>query len=219
MSLEQLIAPEVPVLVPEDTGVHALDLMEETKFPQLPLVSNDNYTALVQENDVLDWKTPNNALSGADFLNYKPAIFATGHPFEALRIVHQMNLTILPVIDAEGKYLGSVTKDTLLKYITENSGIDAPGGIIVLEVPPRDYTLYDVARICESEDAIILNAQVHPGAAGMLEITLKLNRVTVEGVVASLERHKYHVKEVHGENVNKDDINYNYNLLMNYINM
>ncbi len=219
MSIQQLISPAVPILVPDDTGEHALAIMDENALPQLPLVSGDNYMALVQEHDLLDWNHAGDELSKAGFLNYKPAILAVAHPFEALRLAHQMNLSVLPVVDKEHKYVGSVTKDDLLKYITENSGIDAPGGIIVLEVAPRNYTLYEIARICENEDVTIMNLQVHPNDLGMLEVTLKLNRTAIDPVVASFERYNYHVKEVYGDESSNDDITGKYNLLMNYINM
>ena len=219
MNIEHLISSAVPALSPTDTGDRALELMDENNFTQLPVVSDDNYIALVQESDILDWKKPGDALNTAGFLNYRPAIMSASHPFEALRLVHQMNLSVLPVINNEHKYIGSVTKDTLLNYIVENSGIDTHGGIIVFEVAPRDYTLYEIARICENEDVVIMNTQVHPNEQGKLDITLKLNRTVLDAVVASLERHNYHVKEVYGEDTNKEDIAGKYNLLMNYINM
>lgn len=219
MSLEHLISPSVPTLMPSDSGNKALDLMEENNITQLPIVLGDSYVALIQENDLLDWAHPEAELSTADFLTYKPAIISTGHPFEALRITNQMNLSVLPVIDHEQKYLGAITKDSLLKYITESSGIDKPGGIIVLEIAPRNYTMYEIARICENEDVIITNAQVHGNEKGNLEITLKLNRTTIDAVVSSFERHNYIVKEVYGEDNPDDGIADNYNLLMNYINM
>lgn len=218
MNVEQLISP-VPTLMPGDTGNKALDLMEESNLPELPVVSEDNYIALVQENDVLDWTKPDSALSSADFLNYKPAIIASGHPFEAIRLTHQMNLSVLPVVDNDQKYIGCVTKDGLLKYISENSGIDTPGGIIVLELSPRNYTLYEIARICENEDVMILNLQVHTNGQGMLEVTLKMNRTSLDAVVSSFERHNYHVKDVYGEKNSSDDLRDKYDLLMNYLNM
>ena len=219
MSLEQLLSPVVPTLTPADTGFRALALMEENNFSQLPLVAEDKYMALVQENDVLDWKDPDGNLADAAFINYKPAINISAHPFDAMRLAHQMNLSVLPVVDNEEKYLGAVTRDTLLKYITENSGLDTPGGIIVLEIAQRNYTLYEIARICENEDVIIVNAQMHPNEQGLLEVTLKLNRSDLDPVVSSFERHKYIVKEVYGSEKNDEDIEGKYNLLMNYINM
>jgi acetoin utilization protein AcuB len=219
MNVEQLISPAIPTLVPADTGNQALALMEENNVTELPVVLDDNYIGLVLESDVLDWTKPGSALSGSDFLTYKPAIIASGHPFEALRLAHQMNLSVLPVIDKHHKYIGAITKEGLLKYITENSGIDTPGGIIVLEISPRDYTLVEIARICENEDVIIMNTQVHANENGKLDVTLKVNRTAIEAVVSSFERHNYIVKEVYGENTGNDDIAGKYNLLMNYINM
>jgi len=60
---------------------------------------------------------------------------------------------------------------------------------------------------------------VHTSEHGLMEVTLKLNRSALEAVVSSFERHSYHVKEVFGEESNKEDITGKYNLLMNYLNM
>ena len=219
MNIDQFISPAVPTLIPGDTGSHALEAMEESGYAELPVLQDDTYVALVQENDLLGWDTPEQALSASALLNYKPAIPASSHPFEAMRIMHQMNLSVLPVIDHELKYVGCATTGSLLNYMTQNSGIDNPGGIIVLEILPRNYTLYEIARICENEDVIIMNLQVHTNDQGKLEVTLKLNRSSLDAVVSSFERHNYHVKEVYGDESKKDDITDKYNLLMNYLNM
>lgn len=219
MSLSQLITPTVPLLAPTDSGNKALELMEDAHTNQLPVVAEDNYVALVAENELLDWASPDNELSTSGLLNFKPAINLYAHPFEALRVLHEMNLSVLPVLDEERKYAGSVTKEDMLRYMAENSGISNPGGILVLEIAPRNYTLYEIARICENEDVTILNLQVHTNEQGKLEVTLKLNRTVLDAVVSSFERHNYHVKEVYGEDSNDDDIEGKYNQLMNYINM
>ena len=191
MVIEQLISP-VPTLLPSDTGNKALHLMEENNLTELPLVLEEKYMGLVQENDVLDWAKPESPLSVADFLEYRPAVFANGHPYDALRMAHQQNLSVVPVVDNENKYVGSITRNDLLKYITENSGLDNPGGIIVLEIDPRNYSLYEIARICESEETIIISSQLYSNVAtGKLEVTLKTNRSHIEAVAAAFERHSY----------------------------
>ena len=162
MSLELLISPSVPILEPDDTGERALAAMEENKYAQLPLVADDHYVALIQESDMLDWSRPESKLGDSHFLNYKPAVAASVHPFEAIKLANQLNVGVLPVIDNEHRYLGSVTRDTLLKYVAENSGISTPGGIITLEIAPRNYSLYEIARICENEDVAITTTQGTP---------------------------------------------------------
>lgn len=220
MIIEQLISPIVPTLLPTDTGNRALNIMEEAHLTQLPLVKENQYIGLVQENDVLDWETPERPLDGADFLDYKPAVFAGGHPFEAMRIASQQNLSIVPVVDNENKYIGSITREDLLKYITENSGVDNPGGILVLQMEPRNYSLAEIARICENEDVLIMSTQVSNNEqSGLLEVTLKTNRTNLEALVSSFERHEYDVKEVFGAQDGREELMSRYNLLMNYINM
>lgn len=218
MNVDQLMDQSIPILSTEDTGERALAVMEENNLTQLPIVADEHYAGLVQENDLLEWPDTNAPLNNTAQLN-KPAIIASAHPFEAIRIMNQMNLSILPVIDNEHRYVGTLTKGTLLKYVAETSGIDNPGGIIVLEILPRNYSLYEIARICENEDVMIINLQVHTNEVGKLEVTMKLNRSALDAVVSSFERHDYHVKEVFGQDANIEDIEDKYNLLMNYINM
>ena len=219
MSLELLIAQDVPVVKPGDTGNFALNVMEENFLKQLPVVSEDDYVALISEKELLDWETPERLLSESDLLRFQPIAALNAHPFDALNTMHDLELSVLPVLDQDRKYFGSVTKDTLLHYLAENSGTNAPGGIIVLEILPRNYTLFEIARICENEDVIITNASLRSTADGMLEVTLKLNRTIVDPVVASFERHNYTVKQVYGTHRNDEDLTDNYNLLMTYLDM
>lgn len=220
MVIEQLISPVVPILLPTDTGSRALFLMEENHLAQLPIVLEHKYMALVQENDVLDLDNADTPLNAGDIMDYRPAVFASGHPFEALRVAHQQNLSIVPVVDNENTYLGAITRNDLLKYIAENSGLDSPGGILVLEIEPRSYSLHEIARICESEDVIIISTQLFTNrATGKIEVTIKTNRNDLQGVVQAFERYNYVVKEVFGEQSNNEDMLDRYKMLMNYINM
>jgi hypothetical protein len=220
MLIEQLISPIVPTLILTDTGDRALSLMDENNLEQLPLIAEEKYIALVRENDLMDWDKQESALQGADFLSYRPAVLGTGHPYEAIRLAHQHNLSIVPVIDNENTYIGAVTRSDLLRYITEKSGLDNPGGIIVLEVEPRNYSLYDIARICESEEVLLISTQIFSNKiTGKLEVTLKTNRTSLSAVVSALERRNYKVLEVFGDNTDNASMTDRYNLLMNYINM
>lgn len=221
MNVELLIAKSVPVLSPDDTVERALEILEEHKFNCLPVVvAEDEYVAMVTEDNLLGLDDTNIALSQSGLLQYKPAIIANSHPFDAINIMQEASLAVLPVLDVEhNKYIGSVTKETLLGYIAENGGINNPGGIIVLEIPPRNYSLVEIARLCENEDVVILNMQSRTNERALLEITLKMNRTVLDAVVSSFERHNYHVLEVYGKESNNEDIALKYNQLMNYINM
>lgn len=220
MANEQLISAEVPTILPDDNGSRALELMEGNGLTNIPVVADDKYMALVKESDMLDWATPDDALSKSQFLRYSPAVLAGGHPFDAVKVAYQHNLTVVPVVDKENNYLGSITRGSMLTYFAEHSGYNNPGGIVVLEMNPRDYSLYEIARICESEEAIIVNTNLYTNPkTQQLELTIKTNKMDIDGLTASLERFGYKVIERYGQHVVNDDMQDRFDLLMNYINM
>lgn len=217
--MTRLISPVVPTLLPSDTANRALDIMDQNRLSHLPVVQDDNYLGMVKENDLEEWPDDEKTLDTADLHSFVPAVLVSAHPYEALRILNNMNLDSLPVLDMEQKYIGAITRESVLKYVAESNAYDAPGGIIVLEIKPHNYSLYEVARICENEDVMILNAQLSTLPDGTMELTLKTNRTALEAVLSSLERHEYKIKEVYGDQKNMEDVMDKYHLLMNYLNM
>ena len=220
MSVQNIIAYDVPTILPEDTGETALRLMEENGLSEIPVVVNDQYMALVREDDMLEWATPDNAVSNSHFMRYSPAVKVDAHAYDVLRLAHDQKLSVIPIVDKENKYIGSATHETVLYYLAEKSGVDNPGGIIVLEIPFNDYSLYEIARVAESEEVTIISTQLYTHPSGTKhELTLKTNRANLDALAATYERFGYKVLQVYGEHSNKDDMMDRYNLLMAYINM
>lgn len=221
MIAKQLISAQIPILHPSDKGDAALQIMSDAHLLQLPMVEDDAFKCIIQEEDLANLENPEMPLSNEpQLLGFRPAVFDSVHPFEAVRLAMQQNLNIVPVIDKEEKYLGAISLENLLEYMSEHMGLLEPGGIITLEVKPNDYSLSEISRICESNDITVLQSGVYTNAeTGMLDVTLKINRVEFSGLIASFERYEYKVKEMFGETPAFENLLSRYNLLMNYINM
>lgn len=220
MIIEQLISVELSALHPNDTGEKALSLMQENKVSHLSLVEEGEYKALISEDDVLQWGHPEHLLGTADFLHFRPVVYAHLHPYEAMSRAIQQDISIVPVVNMDNKYLGAVSRNDLFDYMIRHSGIEKSGGILSLLVKPSDYSLSEIARICENNDIIILNTQVitQPGN-DRIEIIIKTNSRELQPLVASFERYEYVVKEVFGELLSNEGLEERYKLLMNFINM
>ncbi len=80
----------------------------------------------------------------------------------------------------------SFTTDSFLSLSdTENS-------LVVIERPLVDYSLTDIARIVESNNARVMNLFVLPIADGnTLMISIKLNLIDITPVLMSFERFDY----------------------------
>lgn len=71
---------------------------------------------------------------------------------------------------------------------------DTENSLVVIEISLIDYTLTEIARIVESNNARIMNVFILPVADGnTLIISIKLNLLDISPVLMSLERFNYKV--------------------------
>jgi acetoin utilization protein AcuB len=220
MNISSLISHDLPILSLQDTGERALVLMQEYRVFHLPLVQRDNYIALVSEDDLLDWDTPEEPLSLAEFVNFRPIIFENMHPLDAARTAKEFNLSVLPIVNTHNHYMGMVTIEKLFEFITDNNAIKEHGAILILEIEQRNYSLTEVARICESNNISILSSSIKSiEHTGLLWITLKINVNDTQALVATFERFNYHVVDVFSSENREHDIQDNFDSFMHYMNM
>jgi DNA-binding MarR family transcriptional regulator len=73
------------------------------------------------------------------------------------------------------------------------------GGILVIAVSVNDYSLSEISRLVESNQAKILSVIVEsdPYSPQRLFVHLKINEKDLSRIVATLERFEYQVIEVH----------------------
>lgn len=220
MPLQEHIASNLPHLEPSDSGLHALELMRIHHVSELPLVNASELITLIKEDDILDWESPERLLSEKQFPDFRPIVYGYMHPYEAAARMTELDISVLPVLDEENKYSGLVTRSELLNFFCDNSGLVQSGGILVLTLKPIDYSLSEIARICENNDIILLNTQIftYPGRE-IMDVILKTNKKDLQALKASFERYDYLVKEIYAELPAQADLIDRYRLLMNYINM
>jgi hypothetical protein len=73
--------------------------------------------------------------------------------------------------------------------------MDQPGGIIVLELIERDYSLSQIAQIVESNNVKVLSMYItSPPESTRLEVTIKVNTGDLVSVIKTFERYKYDIK-------------------------
>ena len=98
---------------------------------------------------------------------------------------------------------------------------DNSGSVIVLEMMPQDYSLTDIARLVEANNAHVLNLLSHQDKdTGRLLITLKIDLEDASPVIRSFERFNYTVLYHFMEKGMVDDmLQQRMNELLHYMNM
>jgi len=215
-----LITPDIPPLRPQDDVSRALDWMEEFKVGHLPVVEGRRLVGMVKDSDLVDRNDPRAAIGAV--MDQVEVPFAKGghHIYEVMKLFSERGLTVVPVVSDMGEYLGAITEHEALRRLAQVTNISDPGSIVVLEMNQVDYSLQQIARIVEGNNAKVLSVYGHtlPGSTRM-EITLKINREDISDILQTFERYEIQVKTTYQGSRFHDDLRGRYEELMRFINL
>ena len=219
MIANELISNDIIPLRTSDTGEEALSIMHEFFVQHLPIVNDRELLGLVSENDILDHDVSEPVGSYA-LSSSHARVRDADHLYEIMRLVAEFDLTAVPVVNADDNYLGLISSGDLLNFYARTASFSEKGSIIILEMQRRDYSLAEIARITESENAIILSSFVEStGDGSLLQVTIKVNHEFMSGIMAGFERFGYKVKATFNEGAAVDTLRERYDSLINYLNV
>ena len=220
MIAKDLISGAVLPLKTSDTGLIALHWFDEFKVSHLPVVGDSQLLGLISEDDIFAEGSFEEPIMNYQLHLQDISILYSRHILEALKLFSDYKLTTLPVVDEKGLYLGIITLADMVGKMAEISAVSNPGGILVLELNANDFSMVEVSKIVEENDARILSFYVSsPADSTQLELTLKLNRIDIQPVIQSFMRYDYTIKASFFESDYFDNLRDRYDLLMTYLNV
>lgn len=216
MLTRDLISHSIPYLHLDDKVFHALQLMNDYHVAHLPIVAEDKFIGIISEEQLLH-SHEDNLLEDLLISDGGTFVQANEHFLRAIQIAVQNKLSIVPVID-ENHILGIVTYKDLLRNASDFMSLNDPGGLIVLEIVGKDYSINELNRIVESNDAQItqLNSFTDP-ETGVMQVTIRINKVEISDIISTLQRYEYNIKYYFGEELYENELRSNYDNLMHYL--
>jgi len=215
-----LITDEIPPLKIDEQCAKALQWMEEFRVNHIPVVDGNEYFGLITDDNVFDLDDPDVTIEKSGLVLAQPFIKSDQHVYDVMKIIADMHLTLVPVLDNDNNYLGCITVPHLMEMITSTASINEPGGIIVLEMAQNDYVLSQLAQIVEGNDSKILSSYITSAAdSTLIEVTLKVNTKHLGAILQTLNRYDYIVSASYSEDRFKEDMKVRYESLMKYLNI
>jgi len=219
MIASELISYEIPPLKLSDTGNKALDWMEEFRITELPVVEDGKYLGLISETKLLDSNDVEGTIRSFGFNLLKPFVQADQHMFEVISTMVENDIEILPVVNSSNQYLGVITNKMIVSSLSKVVSIANAGSILTLEVNVKDYSLSEIARMVESDDAKVLASFItsHPDST-KLEVTLKINKTEISRILQTFERFNYVVLASYNESEYHENLQNKYDEFMRFLN-
>jgi acetoin utilization protein AcuB len=214
---QQMISPEISPLHPGQTVEEALQQMEGYALFHLPVVAEGRLAGLISENDLLD--ASSNQLIG-DLMAHLPAecVQADDYYFSAARLMAGQNLSAVPVVVSDNEFAGTITRDRVFMQMVVQTGIASGGAVVVLQMEPSQYSIGELSKLVETNDAQItqLNTATDE-STGLLFVTLRLNKQEVSDIISTFQRYEFQVVYFSGEEHYENELRRNYHHLMNFL--
>jgi len=218
MLTRDLQSQMIPYLHLHDTVYQALQLMNDYHVVHLPIVDDNKYIGIVSEDELLRAGDDTAELQEIREVFPTPSVKDDEHFLKAIQIAVQNSLSVVPVIEGEQNIVGVVTYNDLLRHSSDFMSLHEPGGLIVIELEGKEYSFNEISRIVESNDAQITQLNTHTDQdTGLMQLTIKINKLEVSDIVATFQRYEYNVKYYFGEELFENELRNNYDNLMNYL--
>ena len=221
MIAEELINHMVPPLKVTDDAHKAIVWMEEFRCNYLPVVREGKLLGFISEDIILESNAIDKFLGDFDLVGKDCFVGMDSHFLDILRIAGDHKLNIVAVVNEEGIYEGIITLQDIMASFAQSASVQMPGGILVLSMDLIDYSLAEISRYVEENNAKVISSTMldDPLDPGKIKLTLKINQMDLSRIVATLERFGYRVIGRFQEAPHDDDSKERLDMLMKYLNM
>lgn len=215
----EIINDLIPPLKTSDSGDRALSLMEDFKISHLPVVNKSEYLGLLSEDEVIEMDDTFESIEKISLKLLKPYVYHWQHIYEVMKLMSELKLSVVPVLDDNDHYLGLVPITSMIDYFARLTSLESTGAVIVVEVDTRNYMMSEIARIVESNDAHILSSYIDADRdSTKIRVTLKLDKEDVGGIVQTFQRFNYTISSLYKHKDKHDDTKERFDSFMRYLN-
>ena len=217
MLAKEIAIQGYPMLRLEDTAAFVLKCMEDFEVQHLPVVKDDYFVGLVSKETILDVDAKQTIAQLIDPI-LRIGISASAHFLTALHLFSKHQLSLLPVLNEQQECIGVIPQKNLNEQLDQFLGLGQPGAIVVLSISPIQYSLAEMSRLVETNNAQIVQLNSYfDQTNGSMVITIKLNREEASAIIATFQRYDYQVLHYFGSSPLNNDIEDHYLHLMNYL--
>jgi acetoin utilization protein AcuB len=221
MTAAELINDLIPPLKLTDSGHKAIVWMEELRTNQLPVVEKGKFLGFISEEVILEYNDATKQVSEYDLFSENCFVFEDQHFYDVIKMAHDHEVQLVSILNRAGGFIGVVTIEDTINSFAQTMAVQESGAILIVSMNHRDYSLAEISRIVEGENAKILSSCITNDYmdTARIKLTLKINKPDLSHIAASIERFGYKIIGRFQEIEIKSSDQERYDMLMKYLNI
>lgn len=207
---------EIPMITPKTKGEVCLEIMLDLGCFELPVQMAHGLGKVNLEDVLMNRDTIIEPFVERGF----PMVYVHNHLLDIMRILRASDSDCCAVVDHESKFLGIITKSMVLNRLSHATTVDQPGAILVVEMVSYQYSSSELTQIVEGENAQVIGLWLESVEdSSRIRVNLKLNTSNAERIVNSLNRYKYEVIAIFGDQDYHQNVDQRFKSLMKYLDL
>lgn len=221
MVASEIINHMIPPLKVTDDAHKAMVWMEEFRCNQLPVVENNQLLGFISEEIIMEANDIEKKLSDFELTGKQCVVSQDSHFYDILKMAGEHKLQLVGVLNQAGEYEGVITVQDIMTSFAQTAAVQIPGGILVLSLDLIDYSLAEISRLIEENNAKILSSIMveDPLDSRKIKLTVKINQIDLNRIVATLERFEYKIIGRYQEDKKDFEDKDRIDMLMRYLNI
>jgi len=201
-----------------ETVADVQDFFVDNPHSHFPLLDNGIYLGCISS---VDSETFESEKSIQDYRYSFEGFFVrdTMIWLDVLEVFARNNANVVPILDANNKYLGYYEITDIIKFLNETPFLKETGGIIVVEKPAADYSMSQITQIVESNNGKLLGVFVSEANTEKVQVTIKTTLGSVNEIIQTFRRYNYEIISEHNEDNYLNNLKERSEYLDKYLNM
>ncbi len=194
----------------------AVDLLGDFNLTHIPVFEGLNFIGNISKETLEESLTDGKLTEIKDYAEYF-YITENASLFDAIQKFHNHSTNILPVINEEKHYLGFLMMEDVISALSTMPFIIEPGAIMMVEISQKQFSISEVSKIVESNNARIVGLFVTAYEDDRVQITIKLISENLASVSETFERFGYSVVHKFFSDEKEDMMRDRFEQLMKYL--
>lgn len=218
MNIQPYILNEIEIPEFSTPISSVLEIFNKNLYTHLPVRQDQTYMGCIPVGDarMFDPEKP--------IENFQYALegfFVREHDnwIDVLHTFSKNDANIMPVLDAENRFLGYLELQDIMNLFTESPFLNNPGGILVVEKGRKDFSFSEICQIIESNGAHVLGAFVSGMVDDRAQITIKTGTTPLNAIFQTFRRYGYDVISQHSEDAFSSNLEDRSRYLDKYLNI
>jgi hypothetical protein len=191
MLIKDYLSQDFPMLSPNDGADKALALLHQFGFSHIFVSEDQHYLGALSKAHLQDNLGKNLGDLRSSFTRF--ALSQDSNMVDVLKLFNLLKCNVLPVLDAQEHYLGSIAVQNLMAEYAQYPMFAEIGAMLTVEISQKGYGMTEIAKIVESHNNKFYGAFISHMDQDWVQITMKISPENLSSITQTFVRFGYRV--------------------------